>query len=443
MRWILAAPIAALAAACTGDVPAHTSYDVDVAPILQANCLRCHGANNASTDGSNCLRIDLWNGLPDATNACGPMIKGIRDDDDTIVSRVLAGTMPADGPALTARQRQILQNWATDGYPRHAVNHPPTITFTTPPAGDTTVDQSYDVTYDVSDPDGDPVTWSLTYAPAGGTDTFATGLTDGQGTLTIDTSHLASGTYTLTANLDDGSNATDGSSMVSIDAPGTLTVPAGRNAAPTVAISAPNSGNSYYQTDSVDITWTGNDDGAQLTCDVTATSGGTPVTIAPGVTETPGTPVTQTWDLASVPPGTYTITVTVNDDGTPSLSAMATTSITVTGPPAQVKFGTQVLPILTNNCAKTACHGNVQTQKGLNLTSSQAYANLVGVASQECPSNVRVKAGDPANSYVIWKLRGDMTQGCWSGSQMPKGSPLTSAQIQTISDWIANGAPNN
>jgi hypothetical protein len=44
-------------------------------------------------------------------------------------------------------------------------------------------------------------------------------------------------------------------------------------------------------------------------------------------------------------------------------------------------------------------------------------------------------------SYLIWKLQG--SGACFQGSRMPKGAPLTAAQIATVSGWIAAGAPNN
>ena len=43
-------------------------------------------------------------------------------------------------------------------------------------------------------------------------------------------------------------------------------------------------------------------------------------------------------------------------------------------------------------------------------------------------------------SYLVAKVTG--TDQCF-GSPMPKGSTLTTAQIQLITDWVAEGAPNN
>jgi hypothetical protein len=51
-----------------------------------------------------------------------------------------------------------------------------------------------------------------------------------------------------------------------------------------------------------------------------------------------------------------------------------------------------------------------------------------------------VKPGDPAGSLMIQTLQGPVPP----VQIMPlTGAPLTAAQINAISDWIAAGAPNN
>lgn len=76
------------------------------------------------------------------------------------------------------------------------------------------------------------------------------------------------------------------------------------------------------------------------------------------------------------------------------------------------------------------------------LTSGSSYAALVGTPSSGKAGAVRVVPGDPANSYLIQKLRG--TPGI-AGLRMPRNSGpfLTEGQIQVIERWIAIGAPNN
>jgi hypothetical protein len=80
--------------------------------------------------------------------------------------------------------------------------------------------------------------------------------------------------------------------------------------------------------------------------------------------------------------------------------------------------------------------------EGMNLSSGKSYANLVNVTATECSDGrKRVLPGQPSQSYLVEKLMGVSL--CF-GTPMPKaGSLLPSAEIQTIADWICEGAPNN
>ncbi len=80
---------------------------------------------------------------------------------------------------------------------------------------------------------------------------------------------------------------------------------------------------------------------------------------------------------------------------------------------------------------------------GLILEAGMSYDQLVGVAAVNYTAQqaglLRVKPGDPSNSFLIIKLTGPPPA---DGSPMPLGkAPLTSAQIKLISDWITQGAP--
>ncbi|HEV2700305.1 MAG TPA: Ig-like domain-containing protein [Steroidobacteraceae bacterium] len=87
----------------------------------------------------------------------------------------------------------------------------------------------------------------------------------------------------------------------------------------------------------------------------------------------------------------------------------------------------------------TRCHIGANAPEGLQLDEAHSYALLVGVPSAEVPSVLRVKAGDPANSYLIQKLQG--SSGI-VGVQMPFGGPyLSQSTIGMIQQWITNGAP--
>jgi hypothetical protein len=71
------------------------------------------------------------------------------------------------------------------------------------------------------------------------------------------------------------------------------------------------------------------------------------------------------------------------------------------------------------------------------LDAAHSYNLLVNVPSTEVPTLLRVKPGDPTNSYIIQKLEGHAAV----GGQMPLGeTPLPAATINFIAQWIMNGA---
>jgi hypothetical protein len=94
--------------------------------------------------------------------------------------------------------------------------------------------------------------------------------------------------------------------------------------------------------------------------------------------------------------------------------------------------------VFTPICSK--CHIGGSAPEGLQLDAGHSYNLLVGVPSTEQPGLLRVKAGDPTDSYMVHKIEG--APGI-SGGQMPLGeTPLPQATITAISQWISNGAPN-
>jgi len=86
----------------------------------------------------------------------------------------------------------------------------------------------------------------------------------------------------------------------------------------------------------------------------------------------------------------------------------------------------------------TRCHSGAGAPEGLQLDAAHSYALLVGVPSAEVPSVLRVKPGDPTNSYLIQKLQN--SSGI-VGAQMPFGGPyLPQSTIDVIQQWITEGA---
>lgn len=111
------------------------------------------------------------------------------------------------------------------------------------------------------------------------------------------------------------------------------------------------------------------------------------------------------------------------------------------GSTSSVSFSSQIQPIFSASCALAGCHAGIKPAEGMKLSTGNAYASIVNVASVECSGRLRVAPGDPSQSYVMNKLMGVSL--CY-GTQMPKtGAKLPQSQIDLIGSWICNGAPNN
>lgn len=89
--------------------------------------------------------------------------------------------------------------------------------------------------------------------------------------------------------------------------------------------------------------------------------------------------------------------------------------------------------VFTPNCT-TGCHEGANPSGGLNLESASSYAMLVDIASNGSALD-RVEPGQPDNSYLVHKLEG--TGGV---DIMPPSGALAQADIDTIRQWITDGA---
>jgi len=110
-------------------------------------------------------------------------------------------------------------------------------------------------------------------------------------------------------------------------------------------------------------------------------------------------------------------------------------------PPPPAAFGANFSEIQANvftpTCAVSGCHQGAAAPQGLRLDEASSYGLLVGMASTEVMSLLRVDPGDPDNSYLIQKLEGTAAV----GARMPlNGNPLSQATIDTIRQWIIDGA---
>ena len=108
---------------------------------------------------------------------------------------------------------------------------------------------------------------------------------------------------------------------------------------------------------------------------------------------------------------------------------------------AGISFAIDVAPRLKEGCATGQCHQMAFA------TPEGAYKYLVGKPAMQCADGrLNVDPGDPENSYLIDKIT---NQELCAGKPMPTSfpsaawTPLPSADIQTIYDWICSGAKND
>ena len=93
--------------------------------------------------------------------------------------------------------------------------------------------------------------------------------------------------------------------------------------------------------------------------------------------------------------------------------------------------------VFAPNCATSGCHLGAGAPQGLRLDDANSYGLLVGIASSEVASTLRVAPGDPDNSYLVQKLEGTASV----GAQMPLNAPpVEQASIDVIRQWITDGA---
>ncbi len=92
------------------------------------------------------------------------------------------------------------------------------------------------------------------------------------------------------------------------------------------------------------------------------------------------------------------------------------------------------------NCTASGCHGGGNPQQGLNLEAGQSFKSVINKSSED-GSRLRINPGNSTASYLYQKVLG----GNISGSRMPLGcsgnSCLSAADLDTIKNWIDEGAP--
>jgi hypothetical protein len=193
---------------CVSDVPDTPSFQLDVMPILAANCVRCHG--DPRLIGPAGMRLDSYRDV--VVDDAGP---GLGDDEvvagaatlaPLIATRILDDVAPMPPRfGLDGRRRDVLIAWwggrelgdpPPRGEPRPG-NRSPQITIEVVGRDATSVS----IGYELHDPDGDLVAGELRFAD--GSRRLIGPLHSGRGELVLDTAGL-SGTYPVFALADDG-----------------------------------------------------------------------------------------------------------------------------------------------------------------------------------------------------------------------------------------------
>ena len=126
-------------------------------------------------------------------------------------------------------------------------------------------------------------------------------------------------------------------------------------------------------------------------------------------------------------------TIRVGDGSSPQFSAAIIVNVS-----AAVSFSGQVQPVFTAGCVNAGCHPGGGAP--FPLAAGVSYASLVNVRATNgpCAGDLRVQPSNADASALIKRLEGTC------GVQMPLGgSPLPSAKIQLIRNWINQGARNN
>lgn len=139
-------------------------------------------------------------------------------------------------------------------------------------------------------------------------------------------------------------------------------------------------------------------------------------------TDTPASQPTETAVAATEAPANPPA---ATDTSAPS----ATEPAAATQPAAEgatVSFTNDILPLFESRCVN--CHGGQRTQEGLDL---KTHAGLMTGSE----NGSVVTPGDAANSLLVELV---------ANQKMPKRGPkLTPPQVQLITDWVNQGAPNN
>ncbi len=100
--------------------------------------------------------------------------------------------------------------------------------------------------------------------------------------------------------------------------------------------------------------------------------------------------------------------------------------------------------VLVPTCAGSFCHKpDPPPAAPMSLEPAVAYRELVNAPSDQRPGMMRIAPNDPANSWVLVKLKADLATAAGT-TRMPLNKPeLSPALVEQLENWINRGAPND
>lgn len=165
----------------------------------------------------------------------------------------------------------------------------------------------------------------------------------------------------------------------------------------------------------------------------------------PSISKNIGTPVEgkeMEFTLSNVPEDVTTASICITSLSHKLIYHIFTTE-TGSGQSAEVDAGTIEMKTLYSyvqegifNSRCISCHGDGGTAAGLNLTEGQSYEMLVGKAATTSPSNIRVIAGNAAESYLYRIITEDTLEANVSGYNHPMNVNLRSDMPLLVKEWI-------
>lgn len=431
---LTALAVVSLAIGC-GGAPDNPTWTEDVKPILQANCIKCHGSVTRGGAPAD-FRLDVYDSA--VTRGDGRFIRGALSMARFIKERTHAETMPPV-VALNGVQIDTLANWFDTaegglipafGDPV-ASNRDPEITL------GRSLDQSLDsqgflaVEYVLSDPDFDVVTGILRAVPTGGGNVINIPgeLYSGRGAVAFDAAAAPEGTYDLVAELFDGNSPIlEGGVEVTL---ATYEVVHDQgNSAPIIAIGGPQpdalfpvpprSDDPTSGSNEINFSVTDADDDT-VDVVITAERGAEVVDIATITDVSLGDPQTVTFDpAASMAGGDWTIRIEASD---PMLTRSATIDrlVMTSGPQTTIDFET-VQGVLSANCF--GCH------------QGDSFAFDAGLAIDSL-DNVRITYGGVIYRRVVL----EQSMPARSIDLVLDRPQMSQADRDLIAEWILGGAP--